>query len=244
MMRVIHAFFMSLSMFTVIPCPYHPWDEDAKSMMTVCLPIVGCVIGFLWAALSLAARMLLPRTLAAAVMCALPLLLTGFIHLDGYMDTCDALLSWRPLEERLRILKDVHVGAFSVIALAILILFAFAGSADALEKELRLLILIPIVSRCMSAISLGMLKPLGHSEYSGMRRNNCENCIVCVMGGIAIIYGFMRFGRSGWVLPIEVLIYALSMWRAYRTLGGISGDLCGFSLSIAETGALVAMAVL
>ena len=44
-MKVIRAFFMCLGMFSAIPCPYRPWDEDARSLMTACLPVLGAVIG-------------------------------------------------------------------------------------------------------------------------------------------------------------------------------------------------------
>ena len=96
-MKLIRAFFMCLGMFTALPCPYRPWDEEARGLMTSCLPAVGLVVGALWYGLSLAGRALLPEALAAALTTALPLLLTGLIHLDGFMDTADALLSWRPL---------------------------------------------------------------------------------------------------------------------------------------------------
>ena len=115
-MRLICAFFMCLGMFTSIPCPYRPWDEDARDWMLVTLPLVGLVIGLLWLLFGWIGTRLLPG-MSGAVLAALPWLLTGFIHLDGYMDTCDAMLSWRPLEKRLEILKDSHTGAYAVVGL-------------------------------------------------------------------------------------------------------------------------------
>ena len=115
MKRTFKAFFMCLGMFSSIPCPYRPWDEDARSIMTACLPLVGAVIGVIWWLASALAGIIAPAPLAAAVIAAMPFLLTGFMHLDGFMDTSDAVLSWRPLEDRLRILKDSHTGAFAVV---------------------------------------------------------------------------------------------------------------------------------
>ena len=96
-MKLIYAFFMCFGMFTSIPCPYRPWNEDAREWMTACLPMVGAVIGGLWYTLACAANAFLPAMLRAAAIAAIPLLLTGFMHLDGFMDTADAILSWRPL---------------------------------------------------------------------------------------------------------------------------------------------------
>lgn len=64
-------------------------------------------------------------------MAALPWLVTGFMHLDGYMDVCDAVLSRRELATRQRILKDSHCGAFAVIGMVLLALCSGAYSSPA-----------------------------------------------------------------------------------------------------------------
>ena len=48
--------------------------------------------------------------------------LTRALHLDGFMDTCDALLGGFDRERRLAILRDPHVGAFAVIGVVCLLL--------------------------------------------------------------------------------------------------------------------------
>ncbi len=50
--------------------------------------------------------------LFAGGMTLLPLIVSGGIHLDGLVDTADALYSRRETEKKLEILKDPHVGAF------------------------------------------------------------------------------------------------------------------------------------
>ena len=42
-------------------------------------------------------------------------MVTGGVHVDGLLDTSDALSSWQERERRLEILKDSHAGAFAVI---------------------------------------------------------------------------------------------------------------------------------
>ena len=242
MTRLVTAFFMALGMFTALPCPYRPWDEDARGLMLVCLPMVGGVIGLLWGLLSLLGMRLLPAT-SAALLAALPWLLTGFIHLDGYMDTCDALLSWRPLEQRLRILKDSHTGAFAVVGLGILLLFSYDSAKSIVQSvDLRALVLIPVVSRCGSAFCVLALRPLGHSEYAAMEEKAGLRNIVIGMWCVAMIAGFLWLRGLGVVLAVETLAYALAMAWAYRTMKGVSGDLSGFALTVAECAALIALA--
>ena len=242
MKRWVRAFFMALGMFTALPCPYRPWDEDGRGRMLVCLPIVGALIGALWYALALLGRRLLPAT-AAELIAALPWLLTGFIHLDGFMDTSDALLSWRPLEERLRILKDAHAGAFAVISLGLLILFSDgAARRIAAEADLRGLLFIPVVSRCGSAFCVLTLKPIGHSQYSAVKGTAAQRLAVAAMWLASMA------ACAAWLGPLVIapaagtLAYALAMLWAYRTLKGVSGDTAGFALTVSECAALTTLA--
>lgn len=244
MKRIFRAFFMCLGMFSSIPFPYRPWDESARNLMTACLPMVGAVIGLIWAFLAMLAVAVLPAGLAGAVIAALPFLLSGFMHLDGFMDTSDAILSWRPLEERLRILKDSHTGSFAVVNLAMLMLFTYGAALSALTADLRVLVLIPVVSRCGSAFCVTTLKPLGHSEYKDAHGSAAQRLAIVVVYILSMLAGVLWLGRGVIALAATTLGYALAMLWAARTLKGVSGDLAGFALSIAETCGLAVLACL
>ena len=162
--------FMSWGMFLSIPCPVLKWDEEARSEMLACMPFTGCIIGGLWA---LAAYLLglisCPLPIAAAVLLALPWVLSGFIHLDGFMDVCDAVLSRRDLDTKRRILKDSHCGSFAVISMVLLALFGAALFASVPAKELPLLPLaaIPVSVRATAGLAVTCIKPMETSQYSG-----------------------------------------------------------------------------
>ena len=244
MKRAFRALFMALGMFSAIPCPYRPWDEDARGMMLVCLPVLGAIIGGIWALLAMLARHLLPIPLAAAVIVALPWLLTGFMHLDGYMDTCDAILSWRPLERRLEILKDSHLGAFGAVSLGLLMLVSYGAAQGLGQADLRVLVLIPVISRCGSAFCVTTLRPLGHSEYAKVDGTPAQRLAILAIYLIALIIGGFWLGRGINALWAVTLAYALAMRWAAGTLGGVSGDLAGFALSLSECAGLVALALI
>ena len=103
----ITAFFMAWGMFLSIPCPAKIWDEKARPWQLVYLPLIGLLVGGIWALAAYFTGLFgkLPAV-CAAILAALPFLLTGFIHLDGFMDCCDAILSRRDLATRQKILKD------------------------------------------------------------------------------------------------------------------------------------------
>lgn len=244
-MKIIKAFFMCLGMFSALPCPYRPWDEEARPLMTACLPLVGTVIGALWYALTLLGRMLLPDMLSAALTASLPFLLTGFMHLDGFMDTSDALLSWRPLEQRQKILKDVHCGSFSVVAVVLLCMGMFAAASDASTKDLRTLLFIPTACRCLSAFCVTALKPIGHSEYVALNRSMTTPAAASVMLLVTFVAcGLWLGGAAVLALVAAVIGYITAMVWAVHTLKGVSGDLAGYALCIGELCGLAALAVI
>ena len=94
--------------------------------MLVALPLVGLVIGgaeWLW--FLFRSWLSFGPVLHGVGMTLIPLLLTGGIHLDGFMDTVDALKSHAAPEKKRAILKDPHAGAFAVIGLAAYLLLWF-----------------------------------------------------------------------------------------------------------------------
>ncbi|MGI6730479.1 MAG: adenosylcobinamide-GDP ribazoletransferase [Anaerovoracaceae bacterium] len=270
-MRYIHGFFMSFGNFCAIPCPYRPWNEKARDLMLVFFPLVGLVIGILWYVLYLILQLLnFPIELSAAIMTVYPFLATGFIHLDGFMDTSDAILSRRPLEDKLRILKDPHTGAFAIVSLAILFLVSYGGMMAILRETAMLregaiegeilwsgsmmaLLLIPVISRVGSSLTMLILKPLGHSQYHGKFKKKSAriHAGVVVAIGVAAFIAAVFLGINqlhnydiAWTLSAGAIGYALAMGHAKRQLGGVSGDLAGYSLTLAETCSIIVLAVI
>lgn len=238
------ALCMCLGMFTILPLTERRWNEELRSYSTACLPLAGLAVGLIWWGGAALARWLLPEFLAAAATAALPFVLSGFIHLDGFMDTSDALLSWRDRETRLKILKDVHVGSFAAVMLSLLILFQFAACMSV--ERLFPLCLIPVLSRACSAFSVMALEPLGHSEYAGgEQKPRALIRDVKVMAGVALLLLLVFSGWRGLLVGLAVLGgYALSMRRCVKSFGGVSGDLAGFALTISELCGLVVLAIL
>ena len=94
MKTLLHAYAMCQSMFCAIPCPWKIWDEKAKGKMLLFLPVVGLEIGAIWAGLAwLCSVLKLPALVAGLILCAYPYMVTGFIHLDGYMDMTASVTS-------------------------------------------------------------------------------------------------------------------------------------------------------
>jgi adenosylcobinamide-GDP ribazoletransferase len=241
---------MSFGMFCAIPQPFLLWDDKAKNLVLPCFPFVGAFIGVSWWGI---AKLLIMggihTMLATAVVAMAPFLISGFLHLDGYMDSSDAILSRRPLEDKQRILKDPHAGAFAVIMIGVLFVLQFAAVYVVIEKGINTgsLIIIPVISRCLSALSILCLKPMAQSGYANMFRQHtatAHKVFVIFAAVLCMAFSYFLAQPYGLIVAISVIVGFISaIALAYRNLKGVSGDLAGFALVASEFCGLAAMAV-
>ena len=159
MKKYYKGFLMAISMFTIIPLPRYEWDDEGGKNIMKFYPVIGLIVGVIWYLVLRVLSLLGASTMViAAITLITPFLLTGMLHLDGYMDVCDALLSRRNKEEKLRILKDPHTGAFAVISVVMLFVVNFSAIYTVVDKNNSIigLILIPIISRSLMGYLLSV----------------------------------------------------------------------------------------
>lgn len=242
MKRYLHALAMAQSMFCAIPSPFRVWDEEARPKMLLFLPMIGLEIGLLWAVLGwLCALIQLPALLAGVALCAFPYVVTGFLHLDGFLDVVDAVRSWRDLDRRREILKDSHVGSFAVIAVVLLVLLQYSAASALGGKNFQALALIPVVSRCCSVLAIQWLPPMQTSQYAARQVHWMPPAVILAL---ALGAGFWQGLAFGLTLISVAAVFCLALLRAYRSLRGMNGDISGYCISIAEAAGLCALALL
>ncbi len=228
----IYGFFMAWGMFLALPCPLKIWNERARSKMVCCLPFVGLVVGGVWVLAAYAGRFL-PPPVGGLLIAAAPWLVTGFLHLDGFMDVCDAVLSRRDLPRRQEILKDSHCGAFAVIGMVLLALSQWSVAMARPDVPLLPLLAVPVASRACAALAVLTLAPMGTSQYAAMTGKRAPYVVFAalVMAAAAVV----PLALWGSLAPLAAALgYWLAVWYADRQLGGMSGDVSGFSLTLGE----------
>jgi len=228
----ICGFFMAWGMFLAIPCPRKIWSESARQKMLVCMPLVGLLAGGVWAGAWLLMRGA-PGPVRAAVCAAAPWLVTGFMHLDGYMDVCDAVLSRRDLATRQRILKDSHCGAFAVICMVLLAMgqwSLFLGAGDVAGLGVLRPRAAPGAGGGRAVLGLG---PRGPSQYAAMGpARGGYGAALWVLLALSVGLPLWLGGSFG---PLAAAAgYGLAVWYGYRNLDGMSGDISGFALTLGE----------
>ena len=143
-------------------------------------------------------------------------------------------MSRRDLETRQRILKDSHCGAFAVICLALLVLCQWAVFLSAEALPLWPLALIPVASRACAALAVLTLRPMSTSQYSAMTRGGAPVVFAAIV--LAAVCGLSVLLWDSFAPLAAAVCYWLAAWYAFRQLDGMSGDVSGFALTIAELG--------
>lgn len=254
---------MAWGMFCWIPCPYKEWRMEDRKAQVAMLPLVGALIGVVvclcWWLLSLIGC---GGLLAGALLTGVYFLLTGFIHVDGFMDCSDAIMPRHPeMEERRRILKDPHAGAFAVICLVIMLLVFTGSMADIADqfsiKACSLLVVIFTASRTVSALEVIMREPMEGSQYSQLKEPGRARDTIPAIVILAVVLGICELimaNFSWWALIAELysnIIVLTVMVAAFitcsvdcRKLGGMNGDISGHMITISELFGVLVMAII
>ena len=245
---MLNGIIMSFSMYTTIPMPQNKWEEKNFPFIIVGLPFVGLVIGLIWVFIS---KILINTNISiiinSTIICLIPLFLSGFIHIDGYMDTCDAIFSRASLEKKYKILKDSHVGAFAVIGLLIIGLIYYVSIYEILSKQKNIisLIFIPIFSRGITSLFIIKTKPISEEGFIASFKKELNNkhfiSIILILTVFFILAYFLGIIKIVCINIILCIIFAL---YCIKDLKGISGDLCGFIITTSSAMSLFFLAIL
>lgn len=238
---------VALSTYSALPVPQFDWDEDSLAWSFCFLPAVGLVIGaaqFLW--LKICWFTAFNLILRSAVAVAIPLLITGGIHMDGFCDTVDALCSRREPERCLEIMKDSRAGAFAVIYCGLYLTLNFGLASEATGAGLPFFAVF-VLSRAVSVLSVtghenargsGML-----AEFQKPARTAAVRRIAwcwIVLCALAVDFSDVYTGTGA--LAACVVTWSVYHRTAIRRFGGITGDTSGFFVQVLELTMLAGIA--
>ena len=218
-------------------------DEIDIARSLAWLPLVGLGLG---GAVALAARGLEGRLddgPAAVLIVAAWALATGAIHLDGLADSADALGAG-DRERRLAIMRDPRLGSFGVLALIFVVVLKIALVAAILARGHHLwLLAIPAVARA-AASALSATLPYAREQGTGAALigggQRAERLAVAIAMAVVIALACARL--RGLLAIVAVALVALAVGRlAQRRIGGVTGDVLGATIELAECAALVAL---
>jgi len=90
-------------------------------------PVVGLIIGLILAGLNWLLSLILPSAVVNALLIVVLVIITGALHLDGFVDTCDGIAGHKAVEDRWRVMHDSRAGAFGIVGVVLLLLVKYVS---------------------------------------------------------------------------------------------------------------------
>ncbi len=207
---------------------------------------LGLALGGLW---WVTAR-LWTSPVAAALVVAADLAITGMLHFDGLVDSADGLLPPLSPARRLEVMADPHVGAFGVATAGAVLLVRWASLA-ALRPGILLLGGLWCLSRTAMAV-IARSQPyvrgeggLAHSfAVTGGGGRRIRDWLPLGAGLVfcGLLLGFWRPGPGAAAGGAALLAAAGVVLLARRRIGGYTGDVLGACGVLAESAGLIVAA--
>ncbi len=249
-MNILGSFIISFSMYSRIPMPRIDWTSKRMKYALCFFPLIGVVIG----AMDIVAYYICELLNCGEIfrtffLTSIPLLITGGIHMDGYLDVTDARHSYGEREKKLEILKDPHTGAFAIIGLGLYLLLYAGAVSELVTNDIVLLPCALMLERALSGYSVVAFPKAKKdglaAEFSKKAETKTVQICMIVFAIIAIIGMIMAEPVRGAATSAAAIITFVCYYHfAIREFGGMNGDLAGHFLQSCERNMIIMLAIM
>lgn len=240
MKNLFESMLIAFSMYSKIPMPKVEWNEKNMKYAMCFFPMIGIVIGV---CVQIIGTLLIKSTFGSlffsVIMTLLPIMITGGIHLDGFLDTMDALSSWGDKEKKLQILKDSNSGAFAIIGMGCYLLCNIALWSEVSVKMLPLISCTYVLSRALSGYSVVTFQTAKNSGLAKTFQDAAQKnrvkitmyCWIVIGAGCMLVYNLKN---AITMFVAGALFFQYYKYLCKKQFGGITGDLAGYFLQVFE----------
>lgn len=242
---MLQSCIVAFSMYSKVPMPKVNWTDKNMKYAFCFFPLVGLVLGaIVYGVANLLWYGNVGKICFAAVMTVVPVLYTGGIHVDGLLDTLDALHSYGDREKKLEILKDPHTGAFAIIGAVCYFVLTFGMWSEITAEALPFLCVGYVLTRALSGLSI-VTFPL--AKNTGLAATFSDLSHKSRVKLTMIVYSFVCFTVLLWmdwllgggIIVVSMLVFLYHYYVCKRQFGGITGDLAGYFLQCNELAILM-----
>jgi adenosylcobinamide-GDP ribazoletransferase len=247
MRKLLRGFLINLQFFTAIPVHLElPMDKPHLKSAVQAFPLLGLLQGGIYAGLFYLLLEYTPfSNLAAAfLLWLMSILLTGGIHLDGWMDASDGYFSYKDQQKRLQVMNDPRTGAFGVISVIVLLsnrfLFIYEITVNVQVETYLMIAGIPLLSKSVMGLLLLTVRSakkegLGALFQSAAALKDLWTYIVYIIGFLALMLFFdSAFNYISILLVAAFVILLIFRRKAIKWFGGITGDILGAAVEGTE----------
>ena len=245
---MLRSLITAFSTYSRIPMPSIEWDEKNLKYVLWCFPLVGAVQGaLLWGLSFLLSKLQVSTILMGVAMCAACILINGGIHMDGFLDTIDALNSFADKKKRLAILKDPHIGAFGAIYAVVYLLMSAAVWSTLGSRIFPEGIFVFVMSRTLSGAGIVSIPTASEEGSAAALVKACDRRNTRTFLTILFIIEAAAFCLitpvSGVIcVGIALFVFWHYLYTAVKYFGGVTGDVAGYFLQLCELACLTALA--
>lgn len=235
----------ALRFLTILPQPWLPPMSERGMVASIpWFPAAGLVIGAVLLPVGWLAGLVWGDLARAALVVVAWGIVTGGLHLDGLSDTFDAVMSWRPRERKLEIMKDSRIGAMGALALVAVLLLKVVLLAETGAAWWQAALLAPALGRWADIYGIYWFPPaaeggLGRTFHAQVRRPHFLAATAGAGLAAALVAG--AAGLAALAL-LWAAVHLLARWWT-RDLGGLTGDTYGALCEIGEVVVIAALAV-
>jgi len=235
----------ALVFLTRLPLPVRRSPCGLGAVVAV-FPLAGLVLGLLLLALDTGSQAAgLPPTTRNVLIVVALVVLTGGLHLDGLMDTCDGLWGGHTPRRRLEIMRDSRIGSYGALGGACILLLKVAG-LEALHGTSRAaaLALAPALARWSIVLAARLFPPARRDGLGATFRAAVTVPRLVGAASLSLLLAVLVAPRSGIQAWAVCTALAWLVGRAIaRAIGGLTGDSYGALIELNEVAALFVFAL-
>ena len=240
-------FLAALKFLTTIPLP---WRREASLEEIGCsigyFPVVGLIIGLILAGLNWLLSLFLPSAVVNGLLIVSMVVISGALHLDGFVDTCDGIAGHKTVEDRWRVMHDSRAGAFGIVGVVLLLLVKYVSLNSVPENLLMVtLVLVPVVSRwamVYTVFAYPYARPAGlgkiFKQEASWQRFTAATLIALAVAAILARLAGLVIMVSIWVIVVGMAAYLK------RKFSGLTGDTYGAINETTEVCVLILVCLL
>lgn len=244
-------FLAALKFLTILPLFSKREDsiEEIRGSL-VYYPLVGLIIGLILAALNWLFGFLFPQAVANGLLIVSLVIISGALHLDGFIDTCDGIAGHKPVEARWQVMHDSRTGAFGVVGAVLLILMKYV-SLNSVPPGLLTptLIMMPVLGRWAMVYAI-FAYPYARPE--GLGKIIKPGATWFSFGAATVITLVIGIGLAWIGLDVTAVVTMVGVWVIIvivatffkRMFAGLTGDTYGAINEIAEVSVLLIVILL
>lgn len=248
MMKFMKGLLINIQFFTAIPITLElPMDKEHLRKAVQAFPLLGLIQGIVYSVVLYLSFEYTPfsHLTIAFLLWLVTILLTGGIHLDGWMDASDAYFSYQDQGKRLEIMKDPRTGAFGVLSILVLLscrfLFIYESTAKVENILFIMIAAIPFLSKSIMGVLLLTVKSaknegLGTLFQSAAKPKTLWPYPIYVVGLLFLVFLLMK--EEFLLISLLILVAACCLFffrrNAVKWFGGITGDVLGAAVEGTE----------